>query len=850
MMFCRTVRVAPKLPEEINRLNELAFNLYFSWDNNAINLFKSIDPELWERVYHNPVKFLLQVTVDDLQKAAADEQYLKRYRQTIAVFDEYMHAPVNENHQEGYLTAYFSAEFGLHESFPTYSGGLGLLAGDHCKAASDLGLPFVGVGLLYKHGYFNQLIDKDGKQEAEYKDLRFNEMPITPALDSNGQRLTIAVQLPGRQVFARIWHMQVGRISVYLLDADLPENSPEDREITGQLYGGGQDMRMCMEILLGIGGVKALRALNLSPTVWHINEGHAAFLLVERLRELVEDKGLSVGVALEVLKADTIFTTHTPVPAGHDIFNQNMVDRYFNHFYYQLRLTKEQFMQLGQGHSPGQEESTFNMTLLALKQCGFCNGVSRLHGAVTRSMFHYLYPDMLIEEVPVHHVTNGVHTRTWLAPEMSGLFKKYLGADFDCSTAAPEDWERIINIPNRELWEVHMALKEKMILTARATIAKQKERNRETLARIKEAEKYLNPEVLTIGFARRFATYKRAGLLFKDRDRLAALVNDPKYPVQLVFAGKAHPADLPGQELIKLINDAAADERFRGKIVFLENYDINISRYLLQGVDVWLNTPRRPMEASGTSGMKAAVNGVLNCSVFDGWWPEAFNGKNGFAIGSDRDFPDDESTDLNDFSSLYELLTEAIIPLYYKQIDKVPEIWLSWMKESIKTIAPYFSTRRMVSEYEEGYYRLAHQRNRLFSANGYQVSYELAELKNYLRVNWQNMQINSVTTNEKGSLNQGEAFTVNATVDLGSIPKDKIVVELVYREITDQGVEDLAVMPLTEIDNTGEISGKAIYAGEICLPQGSFNYTVRVRPNSSYFAHHFELPLVCWAPLG
>lgn len=859
MFSYRTVTVVPRLPEEIKHLREIANNLYFSWNNSAVNLFKAMNQDLWERVYHNPVKFLLQVSEADLQKAAASEQFLSQYRLAIDSFDKYMQQQTwyDKHHAQRLaagqgnlstsgqnpLVAYFSAEFGLHEAFPTYSGGLGVLAGDHCKAASDLGLPFVGVGLLYRHGYFTQLINREGKQEAHYRDLRFNEMPITQALDNSGQELVVSVQLPGRQVEARVWVVQVGRINLYLLDTDMPDNTKEDRELTGQLYGGDQETRICVEILLGMGGVRALRALGLAPTVWHINEGHAAFLIIERLRELVEENGLSVGVALEVLRADTVFTTHTPVPAGHDIFTQEMIDRYFNHFYYRLRLTREQFMQLA--HDPG--SGGFNMTLLALNQCGFANGVSRLHGAVSRSMFQNLYPDILLDEVPIGHVTNGVHTPTWLAPEMSQLYKKYLGQEWCSSTAEPADWEQVEVMPRRELWEVHMDLKEKLVLFTRQHLAEQRVRNRETLDRVKEVEEYLRPEVLTIGFARRFATYKRAGLLFRDKDRLAALVNDIERPLQLIFAGKAHPADKPGQDLIKLINDVAADERFRGKIIFLENYDINIARYLVQGADVWLNTPSRPMEASGTSGMKAAVNGVLNCSILDGWWPEAYNGENGFAIGNEWDYPDDETRDEHDFYSLYDLLEKEIIPAYYDQTAGVPRKWVNWMKESIKTIAPYFSTRRMVLEYARNYYELANDRNRIFCANEYQVGYELYELKKFLRDNWHNVQISSVETSDVTSLCPEDKITIRATVQLGPVPRDKVRVEIVYGEIARKGIKSVETAPLLEVEDVAVEQGQVIYTGDVSLPQGTFAYTVRVRPYSSFFAHHFELPLVCWA---
>ena len=867
MASYRTVTVIPRMPDEIKRLRELAYNLYFSWNNSVVDLFKAINRDLWEQVYHNPVRFLLKVSETDLHKAAASERFLTQYRLVINLFDKYMQQPtwydkyVTQYSPAGQerikepednepkttckncLIAYFSAEFGLHESYPTYSGGLGLLAGDHCKAASDLGLPFVGVGLLYKHGYFTQLINREGRQEVYYRYQNFNQLPINPALDSSGKEVVVDVQLPGRQVWAKVWHMQVGRISIYFLDADITVNSQKDREITGQLYGGDSETRIVQEILLGIGGVRALRALGLAPTVWHINEGHAAFLLVERLRELVEGQKMPFDVAREVLRADTLFTTHTPVPAGHDIFSQEMIERYFSGFYTRLGITREQFMQL----ALDQEHGGFNMTLLALKQCGFSNGVSRLHGTVSRSMFHYLYQDVPVEEVPIGYVTNGIHTLTWLAPEMRELFDKYLGEKWESLIGNSSDWEQVEDIPVRELWDVHMDLKEKIALLVRRHLRRQRVRNHATLDRINEVENYLRPDVLTIGFARRFATYKRATLLFRDKERLSALVNDSERPVQLIFAGKAHPADKPGQELIKQINDVAEDERFRGKIIFLENYDINISRYLLQGVDVWLNTPRPPMEASGTSGMKAAINGALNCSVLDGWWPEAYNGKNGFAVGSDWEFQDDEERDEHDFYALYALLEKVIISAYYEQTAGVPRNWVQLMKESIKTIAPYFSTRRMVLEYARNYYMRASDRSYLFNADSGKLGKEIYELKNFLRKNWHHVQINHVEYSGAEHMYPEEKLAVRATVELGPVSRDQVCVEIVYGESTRRGVKSMKTVPMHQDETHSDVQGQLVYSGDISLPQGTYAYTVRVRPHSPHFAHSFELPLVCWA---
>ncbi|KJS12981.1 MAG: alpha-glucan phosphorylase [Peptococcaceae bacterium BRH_c8a] len=843
----RTISVIPRLPDPIKRLRELAFNLWFSWEDSALELFRSINPTLWENVYHNPVLFLLQVREEDLNEAASNRSFLERYASVVNDFDRYMQDETwcgTQPKKEGeHLIAYFSAEFGLHESYPIYSGGLGLLAGDHCKAASDLGLPFVGVGLLYKFGYFTQLINREGRQEEHYPYHNFREMPVTPVLDKDGKDVIITVELPGRHVCARVWRMNVGRCSIIFLDADLAVNNRDDRTLTAQLYGGNQDTRISQEILLGIGGVRALRAMGLQPTVWHINEGHAAFLLVERMREMIEEQGMPAGPVMELLRADTIFTTHTPVPAGHDVFSPEMIDLYLGHYYGRLGLSREQFYELGHDHG----RHGFNMTMLALGRSGFCNGVSRLHGQVTRAMFHHLYKGLPEEEVPIGHVTNGVHTLTWLAPGVRELFDGYLEQGWDTRVSDPDCWKGVDSIPDQELWTMHSLQKEKALDFARKKLVEQRMRNRETMDRISEVDDYLRPQVLTIGFSRRFATYKRADLLFRDLARLNDLVNNPRQPVQFVFAGKAHPADVPGHDLIKLINEVSKEERFRGKVVFLENYDINVSRYLLQGVDVWLNTPRRPFEASGTSGMKAAINGVLNCSVLDGWWPEAFNGANGFMVGTDWDFSDEETQDRYDFNALYTLLEEDVVPAYYEREDDIPKHWVKWMKESIKSIAPYFSTERMVMEYAKKYYFPAMERHTVFYADGYRVGSELYALKKFLQENWHHIKVLSVKTDGAKNIHPDEKMLIGVEVELGPVKPEQVRVEIAYGEVWEKGLRDIQTTPLMLEEGAGD-DGRSVYKGEICLPQGMFGYTVRVRPHSPHFAGRFELPLVAWSP--
>ncbi|AEG16314.1 alpha-glucan phosphorylase [Desulfofundulus kuznetsovii DSM 6115] len=865
MYFIRTVTVAPKLPDKISRLGELARNLWFSWNPQAQELFRRINSSLWEEVKHNPVCFLLNVSQDQLERVAKSESFLLLYNQVMEDLNQYMTAQTWFNRQypehNNHVIAYFSAEFGVHESHPTYSGGLGLLAGDHCKSASDLGLPFVGVGLLYKNGYFTQRINREGWQEAHYPYLNFYQMPITPVTHPDGSTLYVPVELPGRTVYLKIWQMRVGRVHVYLLDADVTRNNMADRALTGQLYGGDRETRICQEILLGIGGVRVLRALNIHPLAWHINEGHAAFLLIERIRELVQ-AGVPVNAAVEAVRAGTLFTTHTPVPAGHDVFSAEMIDKYFNHLYSQLNMEREDFLALGWDD----EQKVFNMTLLALRLSSYCNGVSKLHGQVTRQMFRRFYPGIPMEEIPISSITNGVHIGSWLAPELQELFDRYLEADWRQNCCNRQAWEQVSAIPAEELWEVHCRLKEKMIRIARDNLRGQRLRNQEPALRIREVEQYLDPRILTIGFARRFATYKRANLLLRDKERLARLVSDPVRPIQIIFAGKAHPADRLGQELIKQIYELTNQEPFKGRVVLLEDYDIALARSLLQGVDVWLNTPRRPLEASGTSGQKAAVNGVIHCSILDGWWPEAYDGENGFAVGETREYHDEETQDRDDAYSLFALLEETIIPMYYDRDQKgIPRAWIELMKRSLQTIPPFFNTERMVKEYCQQFYVPAIERNLHLSRNNYEPARHLAAFKERLKENWPRVAITSVKAGDTQAMGVGEPLPIEAVVQLGSLSPEDVTVEIVYGRLDEKCFDSFEHMPgafclinangqlcninKTAMTVTGQTpEGTYLYRGNLILPQGTVGYTVRVRPANGDFAHIFELPLVAWAP--
>lgn len=703
--FVREKPVKFNLPRRIKRLEDIAYNLWWVWHPEAQRLFKEIDNLLWEESYHNPVIFLRDVDRDRMNAMTNDRYFLDKYDRVLREFDRYM----KENdtwfsntypslHDE--LIGYFSFEFGLHESLMVYAGGLGILSGDHIKEASDLGIPLVAVGFVYTYGYFSQRISEDGWQEAENVPIEFDSLPLIQLLDENGEPVKISIDLPGRKVYARIYELNVGRVKLFLLHTNLPENSPNDRQLTDRLYISDLELRISQEILLGMGGVRALRALGYAPTAWHMNEGHSAFLTLERALEYIR-KGMTFAEAAELINKTNIFTTHTPVPAGNDEFPLWLMDKYFSHVWPELGLSRDDFIEIAKIKQSWGGEA-FSMPVLALKLSEFNNGVSELHGKVAREMWHFLWPDKKVEDVPIDHITNGIHTETWLARRMGILFSRYMGSDWADHIGDLDFWARVENIPDEDLWLVHRHLKRKLVAYIISRSRQKWASNHVHPVKTIASGVLLDPYALTIGFARRFATYKRANLIFRDYDRLLRIVNNARMPVQFVFAGKAHPADEPGKLMIQEVYRAVKDARFGGRLAFLEDYDMNIARYLVQGVDVWLNTPRRPREASGTSGMKAALNGVLNFSILDGWWREGYNGGNGWAIGEDQArFDDQDAQDEADALSLYETLENEIIPLYYEQrsADNLPSEWIAWMKESIRTLGGQFSMCRMVTEY-------------------------------------------------------------------------------------------------------------------------------------------------------
>lgn len=696
-----------KMPKRIGRLEELANNLWWSWHPAARDIFRRLDYPSWRLSGHNPVQQLYELSRERLEAAARDSTFLSLYDSVISDFDSQMTTRdswYTDNHP-GSLpgpVAYLSMEFAIHNSLPIYAGGLGVLAGDLCKEASDLGIPMVAIGFMYPQGYFHQRISNEGWQEEVYQHLNFVQAPVNPILSSSGRKSLAQVYLKDRELNIGVWQVRLGRVNLYLLDTDIEENAYQDRQLSSRLYTADREQRLEQEILLGIGGVRILRALGIEPSVWHANEGHTAFMMLERIRGEVK-KGANFAQALEKVQKTSVFTTHTPIPAGHDIFPVPLVEKYFENYWSSLGVGRETFLSLGQQHGPG--DGAFNMTILALKTTGNRNAVSRLHGKVTRRMWQELWPACCEDEVPITHITNGIHVPTWVAPELRELYEKYLGKDLGERYDEMEIWRRVDDIPDDELWRIRHILKRKLFHVILERTQQRWAQNEATPQQILAMGSLLDSDALTIGFIRRFAEYKRPALLFQNVERLKNLINDRWRPVQIIFAGKSHPADIASKTLLQHVHTMARDRAFQGRIAFLEDYDIHLARYLVQGVDVWLNTPRRLQEASGTSGMKAALNGVLHLSIRDGWWHEAYNGSNGWTIGDDTVKASAWEEDKADAEALYRLLEEEVIPLYYtRDRSGVPHTWLYTMRQSIRSIVPAFCARRMLKEYCEKMY--------------------------------------------------------------------------------------------------------------------------------------------------
>ena len=810
MYVFNRITVNPQLPKRIGKLSEIANNLWWSWNTEFLRLFQSIDRDLWEQSEKNPVKFLKHVSQENLEKAIDNVAFLKEYDKVVDDFEGYMNSkntwfankhPENKND----LIAYFSAEYGLDQTMPIYSGGLGILSGDHLKSASDLGIPLVAVGLLYKNGYFNQKINGAGGQETEYKDIDLYNLPIHPAKDENGEDLIIYVKFPKRRLYLKVWQVNVGRIKLYLLDSDIDKNNPEDRNVTLRLYGGDQEMRIRQEIVLGQAGVELLtKYLNLEPTVYHMNEGHSAFLTLEIIKNIIKEKQVSFNVAKDIASSKTVFTTHTPVPAGNDIFPLDLVEKYFKDFWPRLGLSREEFLKLGM--KPCKElEPGFNMGILALKIAGKKNGVSKLHGAVSRELFGDVWPNIAANESPIGYVTNGIHTCSWLAPRLKELYNKYMMPFWQDNIHKDNVWEKIRNIPDEKLWEIHNDRKVKLLKLVKDNVTERLRRSGYNYEDINEIVSKLNPNALTIGFARRFATYKRATLIFKDLERITQIINNSNRPVQLIFAGKAHPADKEGQDLIKYIHQVSMMPQFKGKIFLLENYNIAMSRYLVSGVDVWLNNPRRPMEASGTSGQKASVNGVINFSVLDGWWAEGYDQTNGWTIGTNAEYDSYEAQDMADSQSIYKTLEEKIIPTYYdKDKNGMSKKWLQLMKNSIVTTGGKYSTARMLVDYTEEYYLPLCNLTKKYYQNIDNVA-EFNNWKNDLYTNWKDVKITQVNNLDNITIDAGNNIEVACEVELPNLSIDNVTVEVYYGKILENGiVEDVHIVPMELTESSEE----------------------------------------------
>ena len=836
MYIFNKITVNPQLPKRIEKLSEISNNLWWSWNTEFLRLFKKIDKDLWETCEKNPVKFLKQVSQERLEAVATNTEFLKEYDRLAKEFNDYVTSkntwfankyPENKND----LIAYFSAEYGLDQTIPIYSGGLGILSGDHLKSASDLGIPLVAVGLLYKNGYFHQKINGYGDQETEYNNIELSNLPINPVKDGNGEELKIYVKFENRKVYLKVWQINVGRIKLYLLDSDIDENSPEDRETTLRLYGGDQEMRIKQEIVLGMGGTNLLtQTLGLNPTVYHMNEGHSAFLILELIKNIIREKKVSFEVAKDIASSKTVFTTHTPVPAGNDIFPIALVEKYFKGFWPRLNLDREEFLKLGM--KPCTElEPGFNMGILALKVAGKKNGVSKLHGAVSRELFGDVWPEIAANESPITYVTNGIHTCSWLAPSLKELYNKYLIPYWQDNIFKDEVWENINNIPNQELWGIHQQRKQKLLEIVKENTTNRLRRSGYSYEEINDITSKLNPNALTIGFARRFATYKRATLIFKDLERITQILNNADRPVQLIFAGKAHPADKEGQDLIKRIHEISMMPQFKGKIFLLENYNIAMSRYLVSGVDVWLNNPRRPMEASGTSGQKASVNGVINFSVLDGWWAEGYNQENGWTIGTNAEFTSYEEQDIADSQSMYHTLEEKIIPTYYEKDENgISEKWMKIMKNSITSTGGKYSTSRMLVDYTNNLYMPLCNLTKKYYENVDNVA-EFNLWKKNLYTNWKDIKITQKNNLNNITMDAGNNIEVKCEVQLPNIDVDNITAQCYYGKILDNGiVENVSIIPmkLTSSDEENKIYE---YTTKIELKTGgNYGYTFRVMP--------------------
>ena len=853
MQPIRTFNVSPSLPSRLEPLRKLAYNLHFDWNVESKDLFRRLDPDLWESTHHNPVLMLGTISQSRLLEVVEDEGFLAQVdraaRQLEDYLQEYTWYKKQRNQHQKECYAYFSAEFGLVDCLPIYSGGLGVLAGDHLKSASDLGLPLVGVGLLYQQGYFAQYLNADGWQQERYLINDFYNMPLHLERNPDGTELRIAVDYPGRKVYARVWRVQVGTVPLYMLDTNIEPNKAYDHDITDQLYGGDIDMRIHQEIMLGIGGVQMLKALGYEVTAYHMNEGHAAFSALERIRTLIQEKGLSYREARQVVSSSNIFTTHTPVPAGIDLFAPDKILHYLGYYADIFGLPKEQFLGLGRENT-GDLSAPFSMAVLALKMATFSNGVAQLHGVVSRQMFQGLWQKVPVEEVPIAAITNGVHARSCVSKSTQELYDRYLGPNWSSAPPDSQLWERMDAIPDEELWRNHERCRLDMVLYVREHLVKHLRDRGASASDIVQAQEVLDPNVFTIGFARRFATYKRATLWMRDLERIKKiLLANKNRKVQFVIAGKAHPKDIPGKELIRDINRFIREHHLEKQVVFVPNYDIHIARLMVAGCDIWLNTPRRPREASGTSGMKAAMNGLPNLSVLDGWWDEADYVRTGWAIGHGENYDDPNYQDEIEANALYELLEKEVIPLFYdhRDGDGLPRPWVAKMKDAIRLNCPFFNTARMVREYAMRAYFPASDRYHTLTVDNYAPAKELAAWKAKLGEHWFNIKIKDVDVSAASDIEVNQTVAVKAKVDLATLKNDDVQVEL-YQGSIDANGDIVNAVPVIMDYQGQDAENSSLYTANITYTtSGLQGLSLRVLPRNQYLSSPYEPRLIAWA---
>ncbi len=863
METVRTFTVKPLLPEPLKDLRLLANNMFWSWNSKFVELFVRIDSNLWQQCGQNPVKLLGTVSQARLEDLAGNEGFIFQLSQAVEKLNHQMNAPswydkVYETENKPVI-AYFSAEFGIHESLPIYSGGLGILAGDHLKSASDLGIPLVAIGLLYQRGYFRQYLNTDGWQQEHYVDNDFHNIPVEPVRKRTGREITVSVPFPGRSVKAQIWLANIGRTKLYLLDTNIPANAPDDRIITQRLYAGDSEMRIRQEIILGMGGFKALLQIGLEPSVCHMNEGHAAFMSLERIRKLRSTYNMTFEQAAEAAKSSNIFTIHTPVEAGNDEFSPELIDKYFGYYYGKLGINRDRFLALGR-INPNDEKEKFKMPVLAMRTSTYRNGVSQLHGEVSRKIWSRIWPQLPNEQVPIGNITNGVHAKTWLSGELVGLYERYLGAGWSDEIVDKELWDGIDRIPDEEFWQIHQRCRERLVGFARKSLKRQLERRGAFHTELGRAEEVLDPEALTIGFARRFATYKRGNLLMRDPERLIKLLNNSQKPLQIIFAGKAHPHDTEGKEIIRDIVHFANQQNTRRRIVFLEDYDMNVARYLVQGVDIWLNNPRRPMEASGTSGMKAALNGVLNISTLDGWWPEGYTKDGGWIIGAGEEYDDLDYQDDVESQAIYNLLENEVVNLFYSHSsDKLPRGWIKQMKNTIKWCTPRFNTHRMVAEYTRRFYNPAAARWQRLSSENMELAKNLSNWRAGVKEAWQDLSIENVDVQiddgQKSSqldvkqpqLEVGSQLKVAAEVRLGRLKPDDVAVEIYHGLIDSSGNISAGQVTRMSHESNGQPENTNVFTGAIpCTMSGKYGFALRIMPNHPDLDEPYEPGMILW----